>query len=146
MFALGRLFNPVSSPTTTATWINLRDADEITFLAVGSSGTTNITFQVAQDASGTNAINYDGTAGHGDGITVYWSQHSGLWTQHTQAAAATVPTTSAAGDITAVEVNSVQLPDGYTYINASHATATMVGLLASLVTQRSPEKLVAPTV
>jgi hypothetical protein len=146
MFALGRLFNPVSSPTTTATWINLRDAATVTLLAVGSAGTTNITFQVAQDATGTNAVNYDGAAGHGDGVTTYWSQHSGLWTQHTQAAANTVPTTSAAGDITAVEINGVQLPDGYTYINASHASAILVWCLADLVTQRSPDKLVAPTV
>jgi hypothetical protein len=146
MFALGRLLNPVSLPPGNTTWVNLRDAATVTFLAVGASGTTNITFQVAQDAAGTGAVNYDGAAGHGDGVTVYWSQHSGLWTQHTQNAAATVPTTSATGDITAVEINGVQLPDGFTYINAVHATATVVACLADLVTQRSPEKLVAPTV
>lgn len=145
MQQLGRLWNAVSSPTTTASWVSLRDAATITWLAVGASGTQNITFQVAKDAAGTSPVNFDGAAGHGDGITQYWVQHSGLWTKTTQAAAATVPTTSATGDITAIEIDGVALPDGYAYINASHANATLVAVLGDLVTQRSPEKLVAPT-
>ena len=146
MQQLGRQINAVSSPTTTATWVSLKDCSTVSWLAVGSSGTTNITFQVAKDASGTGAVNFDGGAGHGDGVTQYWVQHSGLWTKTTQAAANTVPTTSAAGDITAVEIDTKALPSGFSYINASHATATLVAVLGDLVTQRSPEKLIAPTV
>jgi hypothetical protein len=146
MKALGRLVNPVSSPTTTATWVSLKDAAGVVFLAVGSSGTTNVTVQIAKDAAGTSAQNFaPGSTVPCDGITEYFVQHSGSWARSTQAGAATVPTTSASGDITAFEVLGVQLPDGFAYINASHASATMVLLLSDLEIERKLANLRNPT-
>lgn len=146
MKALGRLVNAVSSPTTTATWVSLKDAAGVLILAVGASGATNITVQIAKDAAGTSAENFaPGSTVPADGVVEYFVQHAGTWTRNTQAAAATVPTTAVAGDITAFEVLATQIPDGFNYINASHATATLVHLLSDLEVQRKPANLRNPT-
>jgi len=148
MKALGRLVNAISSPTTTAKYVSLQDAATLTILAVGASNTTNVTVTVAQDAAGTGAVNYDGAASHGDGITTWWKMvgSTGLWTVATQAAANTVPTTSGTGDITAIEIDEEQLPDGYKYVAASHANATLVMVLADLEVKRKPSNLRSPIV
>jgi hypothetical protein len=148
MKLLGREFNAVSSPTTTATYVNLADCDTVTCLLVGASGTTNATFTVAQTQAGGTAVAFDGAAGHGDGITSYWVQAgaTGKWVQSTQAAANTVPSTSSTGDITAIEIDVNSLPDLYTYIKVSHASATCVWVLGDLAVKRGPANLRSPIV
>jgi hypothetical protein len=148
MYALGRLHNAISSPTTTAKYTSMQDAATLTIYAVGASGATNLTVTVAKDAAGTSPLNYDGAAGHGDGITLYWQQvgSTGLWTSTAQAAANTAPTTSGTGDILVVEINEEQLPDGYKYVAASHASATCVMVLADLEVKRRPSNLRSPIV
>lgn len=143
MKALGRLHNAVSSPTTTVKYVSMQDAATLTIYAVGASGATNITVTVAKDAAGTSAVNYDGAAGHGDGITLFWSQvgSTGLWTSTTQAAANTAVTTTGTGDIVAIEIDEEQLPDGYKYVAASHATATLVLVVSDLEVKRRPSNL-----
>jgi hypothetical protein len=148
MKLLGREFNAISSPTTTATYVNLADANTVTCLLVGASGTTNATFTVAKDAAGTGAVAFDGAAGHGDGITAWWKLvgSTGLWTAATQAAANTVATTAGTGDITAVEIDVNALPDLFTYIKVSHASATCVWVMGDLAVKRSPANLRSPIV
>lgn len=137
MEALGRLFNAVPSETTTATWVNLSYSRGVDIFALtATSG--NVTVQVAQDASGTNAINYDGTGGT-DGITVYWTYASGVWTKHTQSAADTF--TCATGGLAVAFVGGYQLPAGYDYINASHSSAHLLLVTTDLEVQRRPSSL-----
>lgn len=147
MKALGRVFNLVGSPTTTATYVSLQDAATLSIIAAGASNTGNITVTVAQDAAGTGAVAYDGAAGHGDGITNWWKYvgSTGLWTQGTQAAANTVPTTSGTGDLTVIEIDEEQLPDTYKYVKASHANAQLVLALCDLEVKRKPSNLRNPT-
>lgn len=138
MEALGRLFNAVPSETTAATWVNMSYARGVQILALtATSG--NVTVQVAKDASGTGAVNYDGAAGDGDGITVYWTYASGVWTKHTQAAAATF--TCASGGLAVAFVGGYQLPAGYDYINASHSSAHLLIMPVDLEVQRRPSSL-----
>lgn len=140
---LGRDIEPISSPTTSAFRVSLRDAGTITIIALGASNTTNVTVSVAQDASGTGEVAFDGAAGHGDGILEYWTYlHStGLWTRTAQAAASTFPTTAGTGDMAAVEIDEAALPDTFCYIKASHANATMLMCLGALQRKRRPNLL-----
>jgi hypothetical protein len=149
MEAIGRLYDVVSSPTTTATYVSLKDTEGYTVLLVGSSGTTNATVTIAKDAAGTSAVAFDGGAGHGDGITRYLIKtgSTGLWgSVVTQAAANTVPTTTGTGDVTAFDIAGYQLPDGYKYVKVSHATATCVLVAHDLLVQRKPSNLRALSV
>lgn len=141
MEGYGRLVEPVvSSATTAATWVNVQDTDMLMIIALGASGATALTVNVAKDASGTGALTY-APANGADGITRFYTVHSGVATLVTQAAAATATTVDATGDLTIVEVGGYQLPAGYKYVNASHATATMLMMLHSLAVQRDPAKL-----
>lgn len=137
MEALGRLFNAVPSETTTATWVNMSYSRGVQILALtATSG--NVTVQVAKDAASTGAINYDGTAGT-DGITVYWTYASGVWTKHTQAAAATF--TCVSGGLAVAFVAGYQVPAGYDYVNASHSSAHLLLMPVDLDVQRRPSSL-----
>ncbi len=142
MEAIGRLFDATNSPTTTATYVNMQDCSGLTVLLVGSSGVANATVTIAKDAAGTGAVTYTGAdAAHGDGITKYLLKSSGVWTVNTQAAAATVPTTATASDITAFFIPATGLPDLYKYVKVSHATAQCVLVQHDLLVSRKPANL-----
>jgi len=137
MEGLGRLYTAVPSETTTATWVNCQDTAGVAIWALtATSG--NVTVQVAKDAAGTGAINFDGTAGT-DGITRYWTWASGVWTLHTQAAAATF--TCATGGLAVAEISANGLPDTFKYINASHSSAHLLVMPHDLLVQRKPNNL-----
>jgi hypothetical protein len=59
----------------------------------------------------------------------------------TQAAASTVPSIN--GGVTYFEVAGVSLSDGFKYLDATHANATMVFILNGLDVRRAPENLVS---
>jgi hypothetical protein len=139
MEGLGRLYNAVPTATTTGTWVNLQDSEALgIFLYGATSG--NATVKAAQDASGTNVENFDPTDLPGsDGITVYWTWNAGVWTKHTQAAAATI--TAATGGLAYVDVAGYQLPAGYNYVTATHSSGSFLILPHDLEVQRRPSNL-----
>lgn len=128
---LGRLFNASVSTTTTNQRFSLRDASGVLFLVVGAT-TGNTTLQEANAASG-------GTIQNLAVITEYWTQNNGVWTRSVQAAAATAP--SVTGGLTAFYVPQGALSDGFGYLAASHATATIVPIFADLDVRRAPQNL-----
>src|SRR5258706_4950018 len=138
VMGIGRLYNLGVSPTTTKNRYNMRDADMIGVLMVGSTGTTNATLNECNAATG-------GTEQALAVITQYWTQASATaptaWTRVTQAAASTVPGIN--GGVTYFEVSGVSMSDGVKDIDATHANATMVFILNGLDVRRTPENLVS---
>jgi thiamine phosphate synthase YjbQ (UPF0047 family) len=130
--ALGRQFNVVTSATTAATRVNLKNASGVTIVAIGATSGA-VTIQEANAASG-------GTAQNLAAITTYYTQASGVWTKVTQAAGATF--TCVTGGLAVAEIDAQQLSSGFTYITASHSAASMVIIVHSLEVQRKPENLV----
>lgn len=135
MEALGRRFNLATSATTNKVRVNLDNATGVTFVLIGAT-------------SGAATINECNAASAGTeqplaAITRYYTQNNGVWTKVTQAAAATV--TAATGGLLAVYIGSVQLSDGFKYVDASHATGSFVYILHDLEVQRSPANLKAVT-
>jgi hypothetical protein len=138
MSGLGRLFNLGVSPTTTKNRYNMRDADVVGVLLVGATSTANLTLNECNAATG-------GTEQALAVITQYWTQASATaptaWTRVTQAAASTVPGIN--GGVTYFEVSGVSMSDGFKYLDATHANATMVFILNGLDVKRAPETLVS---
>jgi hypothetical protein len=138
MLGLGNRFNVGVSPTTTKNRFNMRDADVVTIVLVGATGTQNATLNECNAASG-------GTEQALSVITTYWTQASATaptaWTKVTQAAASTVPTIN--GGLTVFEVSGVSMSDGFKYLDVTHANATAVFILNGLDVRRSPENLVS---
>lgn len=116
----------------------MRDATMVGILMVGSTGTTNLTLNECNAASG-------GTEQALSVITEYFTQASATaptaWTRVTQAAASTVPGIN--GGVTYLEVSAVSMSDGFGYIDATHASATMVFILNGLDVRRAPAALVS---
>jgi hypothetical protein len=136
---LGNLFNVGVSPTTTKNRYNMRDADCVTIIMVGATAATNLTLNECNAASG-------GTEQALVVVTTYWTQASATaptaWTKvGPVAAASTVPSIN--GGVTAFEVSGVSMSDGFKYLDATHATATMVFILGPLDVRRTPENLVS---
>lgn len=128
---LGRDFNLFTSATTAAPRFNLRDAAGVTIVLIGATS-GNATIQECNAASG-------GTAQNLATITRYYTQASGVWTQTTQAAAATF--TAVTGGLAAVYIPQGALSDGFTYLTASHGTGSFVYILGELDVQRRPQNI-----
>lgn len=145
MEAIGRLIDPVYVPNANlaTTWVSLKDCEAITVLVFGAGGATNVTVQVAKDASGTGAANYATTAG--DGITRFLRKPAStqLWssTGSPQAAAATIATTATSGDVLAFDIAGYQVAAGYYYVGLTHATANALFIPHDLLVQRKPVNL-----
>ncbi|WP_431895854.1 hypothetical protein [Micromonospora haikouensis] len=135
MEALGRLFNLATSATTGAVRVNMRDATGITFILIGATS-GNATIQEHNAAS-------SGTSQNLATITKYYRQNSGLWTEVTQAAAATF--TAGTGGLAACYIGAAELSDGFAYLSASHASGSFVYILHDLQVQRDPASLAAVT-
>lgn len=138
--ALGRLFN--STPAADNVWINLADADGVTFICfLGAAAGDTYTLQQAKDGSGTGAANlavvteYHTNTGNG----------SDAWTRRTQAAAHTVVAAAAATQqAVAIEVEGTQLADDYCFVRlASTGAGTVNALTRDLNVKRAPENLPA---
>lgn len=143
MHALGRLYDVEDiTQTTAALWLSMKECATVTILAAAASGTQNLTVQIAADAAGTSAEDYaPGSATPALGITSYHRKVSGVWALTTQAAAATVATTSGTKDLLAIQINAAELPKGFPYITAFHANAKILAIRGDLVIQRAPAKL-----
>lgn len=132
MRALGRQFNVVTSATTAAVRVNLKNASGAAIVAIGATSGA-VTVQEANAASG-------GTVQNLPVITTYYTQNNGVWTKVTQAAGATF--TCATGGLAVAEIDVGQLDAGFSYITASHASGSFVIIAHSLETQRKAENLV----
>jgi len=137
MLGLGRLFNLGVSVTTAKNRFNMRDCDQVGILMVGASAVSNLTLNECNAATG-------GTEQALAVVTRYWTQAAAsaptAWLAPiTQAAASTVPSIN--GGLTYFEVAGVSMSDGFTYLDVTHATATMLFVLHSLDVRRAPESL-----
>ena len=135
---LGYRFNLGYSPTTTKNRFNMKDAAVCGVLIVNATDTSNLTLNECNAASG-------GTEQALSVITQYWTQASATapaaWTRVTQAAASTVPGIN--GGVTYFEVSAVSMSDGFNWLDATHANATMVFIMNGLDVRRAPESLVS---
>lgn len=139
MYQLGRVNNALTSATTAKTPISMVDCTTVTIYAIGATS-GNATVTQAKTAALGSEVNYDGSdSAHGDGITAYYRWNNGTWTLVTQAAAATF--TCGTGGLAAVEIDAVQLSDGYAYLTVSHASASFVIVQGGLVRGRVPTNL-----
>jgi thiamine phosphate synthase YjbQ (UPF0047 family) len=128
MNALGRMFNLLTSATTANTRVNLKNATGVTIVATGATSGA-VTIQEHNAAS-------SGTSQNLAVIVNYWTQNNGVWTKVTQAAGATF--TCATGGLAVAEIDTAKLSDGFNYISASHASASMLLVLHDLEVQRNP--------
>lgn len=135
MRGLGRLFNLATSATTSAVRVNLESARGVTFVAIGATS-GNATIQEHNAAT-------SGTSQNLAVVTTYYTQASGVWTEVTQAAAATV--TCATGGLLAVYIPASALSDTFKYVSISHASASFVYVLHDINVQRKPQNLKAVT-
>lgn len=135
MDPLGAQLNLATSATTAKTRVNLKNAGGCLFVLIGATSGA-ATINECNAASG-------GTEQALSKITTYYTQASGLWTKVTQAAGSTV--TAATGGLLAVYVDATWLSDGFTYVDASHASGSFVYILSGLELQRKPANLVAVT-
>lgn len=135
MQSLGRLFNLATSATTGKTRVNMKNARTCTFVLIGAtSGNATLNECNAASAGTEQALAV---------ITEYWTQASGVWTKHTQAAASTF--TAATGGLAVVEVSADSMSDGFEYLDVTHATGSFVYILSDLEVRRNPANLVDVT-
>ncbi len=136
MLGLGRLFNLGVSVTTAKNRFNMRDCDQVGILMVGATAVSNLILNECNAATG-------GTEQALAVVTTYWTQAAAsaptAWTKVPQGAASTVPSIN--GGLTYFEVSGVSMSDGFTYLDVTHATATMIFVLHSLDVKRAPENL-----
>ena len=140
MEALGRTMNPILLADNT--YINLRDGSGVTFecyLAAAAGDTYTLTEATTAAGGGAQVLTT---------ITRYYTSTgdgTDTWTKRTQAAASTVVTAAAAtqnGMI--VEVDAVELSDGFDYVKlASTGAGRVTAVLRDLTVQRAPANLPA---
>lgn len=140
MEALGRLDNVI--PAADNVYINLKDGAGVQFVCFLTGGVGDTyTLTEATTAAGAGAqvlatiTRYYTNTGNG----------SDAWTKRTQAAASTVVTAAAATQNgMVVEVDGVELSDGYDYVKlASTGAGTVTAVLRDLTVQRAPANLPA---
>jgi len=131
IMTLGRTHNAFTSATTAKVRASLRDCSGVMIYLIGATSGA-ATIREANAASG-------GTEQDLAVVTEYFTQASGVWTRVTQAAAATV--TAVTGGLLAVWIPQGALSDGYSYICATHASGSFVGILGDLNVARKPANL-----
>lgn len=138
---LGYKFNTLSSVTTAARRVSLKNCSGVTFTVVGASAATGLTLTEANAATG-------GTSQTLAGTYVYYTMAagSGVWVRQTAAASGAINTIASAAAQLSVFVPQGALSDSFAYISASHATGTIVYVMADLDVQRFPQNLQDVTV
>lgn len=140
MEALGRALN--AQYLMDGLWVNMKYCSGVTFLCyLGGAAGDTYTLQNATTAAGGGAANLAT-------ITRYWTctgNGSDAWTLNTQAAAATVVTAAAATqNCMCVEVDGVELADGFDYLRlTSTGAGIVVAITRDLTVQRLPSNLPA---
>ncbi|MHB9857619.1 hypothetical protein [Streptomyces sp. YIM S03343] len=140
MEALGRTLNAIQLADNK--YINLKDGAGVTFLCylAAAAGDTYTLTEAKTAAGGSSQVLATITRYHtctGDGTDT--------WTKRTQAAASTVVTAAAATqNAMVVEVDGVELSDGYKYLKlASTGAGLVTAVLRDLTVQRAPASLPA---
>ncbi len=131
---LGRAFNATSSVTTTARRVSLKDYSGCGFLVVGASAATPVTISESTAQTGGTRQTIPGLASF-----VYYTMANGAGTWTLGAGAPTTIANAAA--LLYVWVPQGALSDGFSYLDASHATGTIVYLLGDVDVQRRPTLL-----
>lgn len=135
MYALGRTFNTLA--VADDVYVPLIDANGVSFICYNTAGDT-WTLTEAKDAAGTSAAVLAT-------ITRWYTQATvgAVWVTRTQTAASTVVTTSSQ-DVAVIEVDGVELSDGFDWIKlASTSTGTVTAVLRDLNVQRKADNLTA---
>lgn len=141
MEALGRLFNVV--PLANGLWVNMVDAEAVTFVCYEDGGATDITIKEGKDSSGTDEQDLDV-------VDRYYTSSGvgGAWTLRTQTADALVePTDDTDQDAAVIHVTAASMSDGFTHLECTSDSAdtppVVVAILHDLEVQRDPERLTA---
>jgi hypothetical protein len=136
---LGDIFNLATSATTSKVRVNMQNAAGVTFVLIGATSGAATINECNAASGGTEQL----VGGGGGGVAlVYYTQNNGVWTKAT-GSASTV--TAATGGLLAVYVPGVLLADGFTYVDASHASGSFVYILHGLEVRRDPANLKAVT-
>jgi hypothetical protein len=135
MEALGRVFNVL--PIADDVYVPLKDAGGVTFVCHLAAGDT-YTLTEAQSAGGAGSQVLATIDRFHVSATV-----GAAWVKVTQAAASTMVTT-ASQDVAVLEVDGVELSDGYTHVKlTSTSTGLVTAILRDLKVQRAPANLPA---
>lgn len=137
MNGLGRVFNTIA--VADGVYVPLKDAGAVSFICFLGAGDT-FTVQEATDGAGTGAVNLATIERYhtSDGV-------GGVWADQTQAAAAAVTISGAAGlDCAVFTISAEELSAGFTHVKCTSTGAgTVVAVLHDLKTQRTPSNLAA---
>lgn len=133
MRALGRVYQLATSATTAKVRFNCTNFRTVAIVLIGATS-GNATINECNAASG-------GTEQALTNITTYYTQNGGVWTKVTQAAGGTI--TAATGGLAVVEISMDSMSDGFTYLDATHASGSFVYIGADLEVGRKPENLLA---
>jgi len=134
---LGRAINVIA--VADGVYVPLKDAGAVSFVCYLDAGDT-FTVQEATDAAGTGAVNLATITDYSRGSGV-----GGVWTDVTQAAAATVVLSGAVNNDCAVfTISAEELSAGFTHVKCTSTGAgTVVAVLHDLKVQRTPANLAA---
>ena len=134
MEALGRLFNVL--PVADDVYVDLAKAGGVTFIGVLTTGDTWTLTEQKADGSGDQVLST---------ITRWHSTATvgAAWVLHTLAANSAITSTSSE-DVVCVEVEAVELSDGYTQVKlASTSTGIVIAIQRDLHFPRKPANLPA---
>lgn len=136
---LGRTYSGLASITTAARRVSLRDCAGIGIFAVGATAATAFTINEANAASGGTSQ----LVGNGTSLLRWWTMASGagVWTAQTAAASGSINSIGTAAVLHYIWVPQGALSSGFSYLSASHATATMILVPGDLDVQRAPVNL-----
>lgn len=128
---LGRVLNIVA--VADAVYVDLKDAEAVTFVMYKSGGdTATITEATAAAGTGAQVLSKITDVYTSDGV-------GGVWTKVTQAAGSAYV---ASADCVAFTVRAEQLSDGYTFLKcASTSTGVVYAITHDLKVQRTPANL-----
>ncbi len=135
MEALGRLINVL--PVADDVYIDVRNCGGITFVCTNTAGDTwTLTEATAQAGTGAQVLST---------IDKYYTSATvgAAWVERTQAVGSAFTTTSAQ-DVAILELDAIELSDGYGWVKlTSTSTGTVVAIQRDLHVQRKPANLPA---
>jgi hypothetical protein len=131
MYALGRVFNALTSATTAKVKASLRNCGGVSIFCIGATSGDVTLF--SYDAAGNETAFI--------AVEQYWTQAGGVWTKHSNNGAAVTAITCVTGGLLCVEVDAQSLPAGAVTLAASHASGSFVIVQRDLHLMKTPENL-----
>lgn len=135
MDALGREFNVL--PVADDVYVDVRNCGGITFVGVNAAGDTwTLTEATTQGGAGSQVLST---------LDRYFTAATvgAAWVERTQAVGSAITTTSAQ-DVIVIELDAIELSDGYGWVKlTSTSTGTVVAIQRDLHVQRKPANLTA---